>query len=120
MVCMELQYEDSSEDKIVYGDQAISAEEYKTATYDDLMTTQSKEEDEVKYTVAQQANDSVLLERKRRCLSEDDPNKKSDDYSQSDAPINKMSTANSRKRVAKSVDNGDADEQWQYLNEYDE
>ena len=95
MVCMELQYEDASEDEVVYSDQGISTEEYEKATYDDLMKTQSEEEDEVKCTVAQQANDSVILERKRRCLNEDDPDKKSDDYSQSDVSINKKSTANS-------------------------
>ena len=49
------------------------------------MKTQSKEEDEVKCTVAQQANDSMILERKKRHLSNDDPDKKSDDYNQSDA-----------------------------------
>ena len=65
MVCMELQYEDASEDEVVYGDQGISVEEYEKATYDDLTKTQSEEEDEVKCTVAQQANDSVILERKR-------------------------------------------------------
>ena len=85
MVCTELQYEDASEDEVVYGDQGISVEEYEKATYDDLMKTQSKEEDEVKCTVAQQANDSVILERKKRRLSNDDPDKKSDDYNQSDA-----------------------------------
>ena len=53
MVCTELQYEDGSEDKVVYGDQVISTEEYEKATYDDLMKTQSKEEDEVKCTVDQ-------------------------------------------------------------------
>ena len=37
----------------------------------------------------------MILERNRRRLNEDDPNKKSDNYSQSDAPLNKMSTANS-------------------------
>ena len=94
MVCMELQYEDASEDEVVYGDQGISTEEYEKATYDDLMKTQSEEE-EVKCTVAQQVNNSVILERKRRHLNENDPNKKSDDYNQSDAPINKRSTVNS-------------------------
>ena len=59
------------------------------------MKTQSEEEDEVKCTVAQQANDSMILERTRRCLNEDYPDKKSDDCSQSDASINKNSTANS-------------------------
>ena len=52
MVCMELQYEDASEYEVVYDDQGISTEEYKKATYDDLMKTQSEEEDEVKCTVA--------------------------------------------------------------------
>ena len=40
MVCTELQYEDASEDEVVYGAQGISTEEYKKATYDDLMKTQ--------------------------------------------------------------------------------
>ena len=33
MVCTEQQYEDASEDKVVYSDQGISAEEYEKATY---------------------------------------------------------------------------------------
>ena len=53
MVCTELQYEDASEDEVVYSDQGISAEEYEKATYDDLTKTQSEEEEEIKYTVAQ-------------------------------------------------------------------
>ena len=53
MVCTELQYEDVSEDKVVYGDQGISTEEYEKATDSDLTKTQSEEEDEVKCTVAQ-------------------------------------------------------------------
>ena len=60
--------------------------------YGNLTKTQSEEEDEVKYTVAHQASDSVLLERKRRRLNENDPDKKPDDYNQSDATINKKST----------------------------
>ena len=95
MVCMELQYEDASEDQVVYGDEGISTEEYENATYGDLTKTQIEEEDEVECTVAQQANDSVILERKRRRLNENDPDKKSDDYNHSDAPINKRSTGNS-------------------------
>ena len=47
MVCTELQYEDASEDEVVYGDQGISMEEYKKATYDNLMKTQSEEEEEI-------------------------------------------------------------------------
>ena len=95
MVCMELQYEEASEDEVVYGDQGISAEDYEKATYDDLTKTQSEEEVKVKCTVAQQANDSMMLERKRRRLNENDPDKKSDDYNQSDSPINKRCTVNS-------------------------
>ena len=92
MVCTELQYEDASRDEVVYSDQEISLEEYEKATYDDLMKTQSEEEDEVKCTVAQRANDSVILERKKRRLSNNDPDKKTDDYNQSDTSINKRST----------------------------
>ena len=88
MVCMELQYEDASEDQVVYGDQGISAEEYEKTTYGDLMKTQSEEEDEVKCTVAQRANDSVILERKRRQFNENNPDKKQDGGSQSDTPLN--------------------------------
>ena len=66
MVCTELQYEDASEDEVVYDDQGISTEEYEKATYDDLTKTQSKEEDKVKCTIAQRANDSMMLERKKR------------------------------------------------------
>ena len=76
MVCMELQYEDVSEDEVVYGDQGISTEEYKKATYGNLMKTQSEEENEVKCTVAQRANNSVILERKKRQLNENNTNKK--------------------------------------------
>ena len=53
MVCMELQYEDASKDKVVYGDQGINTEEYEKATYGNLTKTQSEEEEDVKCTVAQ-------------------------------------------------------------------
>ena len=53
MVCMELQYEDAIENEVMYGDQGISIEEYKKATYDDLTKTQSEEEEEFKCSVAQ-------------------------------------------------------------------
>ena len=65
MVCTELQYEDTSENEVVYSDQGISIEEYEKATYDNLTKTQSKEEDDFKCNVAQQANDSGMLERKK-------------------------------------------------------
>ena len=53
MVCTELQYEDASEDEVVYRDQGISAEEYEKAMYNDCTKTQSEEEDEVKCNIAQ-------------------------------------------------------------------
>ena len=95
MVCTELQYEDASENEVVYIDQGINTEEYEKVTYGDLTKTQSEEEDDVKCTVAQRPNDSVILERKRRCLHENDPDKKPEDFNQSEAPINEMSTVNS-------------------------
>ena len=52
IVCMEQQYEDASEDKVLCGDQGISVEEHEKVTYRDLTKTQSEEEDEVKCTVA--------------------------------------------------------------------
>ena len=39
MVCTELQYEDASENEVVYGDQEIRAEEYEKATYGALTKT---------------------------------------------------------------------------------
>ena len=66
MVCTETQYKDASEDEVVYRDQGINTEEYKKGTYGNLMKTQSDEENEVKCTIAQRANDSVILERKKR------------------------------------------------------
>ena len=95
MVCTKLQCEDASESEIVYRDQGITAEEYENATYGDLMKTQSESEEDVKCTVAQQANDSVVLERKRRRFNEKNPDMKSDDDKQCDAQINDMSTVNS-------------------------
>ena len=73
MVCTELQYEDAGEDEVVYGDQGINTEEYEKATYGDLTKTQSEEEEDVKCTVAQRANDSMIMVRKWRRLSENDP-----------------------------------------------
>ena len=54
MVCTELQYEDASEDEVVYGDQGISAEEYENATYRDFMKPKAKKK----------SNLSVLLPNK--------------------------------------------------------
>ena len=109
MVCMELQYEDASKDEVVYGDQEISAAKHDKATYGDLTITQSKEEDEVKCTVAQQANNNVMLERKRRQFNKNNPDKKSGDYNQSDAPISEKSTVNSINKST-SVVQGPADD----------
>ena len=107
MVCTELLYEDAGGDEVVYGDKGISVEEYMKATYDNLTKTQSKDEDELKCTVAQRANHSVILERKKRGLSNNDPNKKSDDYNQSDASINKRSTVNSINELTSEVKDDD-------------
>ena len=96
MMCTELQYEDAVEDIVVYRDQGINTEEYKKATYRDLMKTQSEEEEEVKYSVAQ---DSVLLERKRRGLNKIIPNKNAHNVSQSDTSLNENHTENSFKNV---------------------
>ena len=109
MVCTELQYEHASEDQVVYDDQGISVEEYEKDTYGDFMKTQSEEEDEVKCAVAQRANDSVILERKRRQLNEINPDKKSDSDSQSDTPIREKSTVKSINKSA-LVAQGPADD----------
>ena len=37
----------------------------------------------------------MILERKRRRLNENDPDKKSNNYNQSDTPMNKRGTVNS-------------------------
>ena len=42
MVCTELQYEDTSKDKVVYGDKGINTEEYEKATYGNLMKPKAK------------------------------------------------------------------------------
>ena len=94
MVCMELQYEDASEDKEVYGDQGINTEEYEKSTYGYLMKTQSEEENEVKCTVAQRANDSVILEWKKRGFNNNNPEEKTDDNNQCDTLISGESTEN--------------------------
>ena len=95
MMCTELQYEYADEDVVVYGDQGINTEEYEKATYGDLTKTQSKEEDKVKYNVAQSANNSVQLERKRRQLNKSTPNENAHGISQSDTSINENHTMKS-------------------------
>ena len=66
MMCTEVQHEDEDKDIIVYEDQEISTKEYEKSIYGELMKTQSKEEEEVKYNVALCANASVSLEKKRK------------------------------------------------------
>ena len=109
MVCTELQYEDADEGQVVYRDQGTSAEEYKKAMYDDFMKTQSEEEEEDKCTVAQKANNSVILERKRRRFNENSPDEKPNGDSQSDIPISEKHT---EKSINKStlVTQGPADD----------
>ena len=50
-----------------------------------------------------------MLERKRRQFNENNPNKKSDDYNQSDTPISEKSTVNSINKST-SVVQGPADD----------
>ena len=95
MVCTEPQYEDASKDEVVYGDQGINTEEYAKAIYGNLMQTQSDEENEVKCTVAQRMNDSVILERKKRRFNHNDPEEKSYNYNQCDMMISDGGTENS-------------------------
>ena len=59
------------------------------------MKTQSKEEEEVKCTVAQRVNDSVILERKRRQFNENNPDEKPNGDNQSDILISEKRTVNS-------------------------
>ena len=70
MMCMEAQYEDGDEYLIVYRVQGVSTEEHEKVMYGELMKTQSKEEQEVKYNMALCANDNMSLEKKRRQLHE--------------------------------------------------
>ena len=79
----------------MYGDQGINTEEYEKAIYGNLMQTQSDEENEVKCTVAQRANDSVILERKKRRFNYNDPEEKSDNNNQCDTMISDGGTENS-------------------------
>ena len=58
------------------------------------MKSQSEEENEVKCTVAQRANDSVILERKKRRLNNNNLEEKTDDDNQCDTPISEKSTEN--------------------------
>ena len=95
MVFTEPQYKDASEDEVVYGDQGINTEGYEKATYGDLMQTQSDEEIEVKCTVAQRANGSVILERKKRRFNYNDPEENTDDSNQCDTLISERGTENS-------------------------
>ena len=95
MVCTELQYEDADEDQIVYRDQGINTEEYEKATYGDFMKAQSKDKDEVKCSVTQNATDSVILERKRRRFNKNNPNEKPDGDILSDTSISENCTVNS-------------------------
>ena len=103
MMCTEAQYEDADEDIVVYGDQGINTEEYEKTMYGNLMKTQSEGEEEVKYSVALCANDSVSLERKKRQLNLTTPNKNVHDVSQSDTWLNENHTGNSFNNVTTVV-----------------
>ena len=116
MMCTDLQYEDADKDVVVYRDQGINTEEYEKAMYGNLTKTQSEEEEEVKYNVAQTTNDSVVLDRNRRQLNENIPNKNTRDVSQSDTSINENHTENAFNNVTVVVqgptDDNDENESW--------
>ena len=95
MVCTEPQYEDASEDEVVYGDQGINTEEYEKTIYGNLMQTQSDDENDVKCTVAQRVNDSVILERKKRRFNHNDPEENSDKYNLCETMISDAGTEKS-------------------------
>ena len=78
--------------------------------YGNLTETQSEEEDEVKYYVAQSTNDSVQLERKRRRLNKFTPNENAHGVSQSDTSINENCTENSFNKVTIPSDYNDENE----------
>ena len=59
------------------------------------MKTQSEEENEVKCTVAQRPNDSVILERKKRRFNKNNPEEKTDNNNQCDTLIRGKGTENS-------------------------
>ena len=79
----------------MYGDQGINTEEYEKAIYGNLMQTQSDDENKVKCTVAQRANDSVILLMKKRQFNYNDPEEKSDNNNQCDTMISDGGTENS-------------------------
>ena len=56
--------------------------------YGELMKTQSEEEEDVKYNISLCTNNSVSLEKKRRCFNENTPDKNIPDVSQSDVSLN--------------------------------
>ena len=116
MMCTKLQYGHVDEDLVVYRDQRTNKEEYEKATYGDLMKTQTKEEDDIKYNVAQSTNDSVMLGRKRRQFNESTPDEKPHGVSQSDTSINENHTVDSFNKVTTGVqgplDDNDENELW--------
>ena len=80
--------------------------------YGNLMKTQSEEEEEVRCTVAQRANDSGMLERKRRQYNENTPDGKSHGVSQIDTLINENHTVKSINKSTKVVQGpSDVDEE---------
>ena len=71
--------------------------------YGELMKTQNKEEEEVKYNVALCANDSVSLESRMRRLNKTTPNEYVHDVSQSGISLNENLTENTFNSLATVV-----------------
>ena len=65
MICTDTYSDEKYEEMIVYGDQGIFSEKYDNETYADLMNTDSDKESANKYNVAQCAQDSVSLKKRR-------------------------------------------------------
>ena len=72
MIC-DAYSDEEYEEMVVYGDQGITSKNFNEETYGDLMNTDSDEDSPIKYNVAQCAQDSVSLEKKRRRLNRDIP-----------------------------------------------
>ena len=65
MICTDVYSDEEHEDMVVYGDQGITTEKYDKDTYEDLMDTDSNEDQIIKYNTALLTNDSVTLEKKK-------------------------------------------------------
>ena len=73
MICTDAYSDEEYEEVVVYRDQGITSKNFDEETYVDLMNTDSDEDSAIKYNVAQCAQDSVSLGKKRRRRNKDIP-----------------------------------------------